>query len=191
MGFINMNKLIKNGKLPFLFFACLAVSLPLLLVSSNAEDVFQEGWEQKISELEPDLSFIKLDDWATVKETYRRGVLSLQLDYQRDNNALKLVVTVLPILFDQNELISEAQRMLESSLYQPQPIQVKELKYFTNTPVVIIDTTAGERDAIFIRTAGFTRNGHSYLLTVLAREESSSQAIIAIEEILASIDFEK
>jgi hypothetical protein len=191
-GFENMNTTIKNGKLPFLFFACLAVSLSLLYVSNGREVVSQEGWEQKISELEPDISFMSMEDWLTVKETYRRGVLTLQLEHQHDGNDLKLIITVLPIIYSQKELISEAQKMLESSLYKPQPIQqVKEAQEITNMPVIIIDTTAGGRDVIYVRSAGFTKNGHSYFITALTIEDQFPQAINALNEILVSIDFEK
>ncbi len=190
MKSIGLIKLIKNGKLPFLIFCCFAVSLPLLFVSINAEDVFQEGWEQKISELEPDLSFICLDNWTNIKETYQRGVLSIHLDRRYDNDLLKLVVTVLPIVYNQNELISEIETMLESSLYNPRPLQVEKIKYISDIPVIIVDTTAGERDLLFIRTAGFVREGRSYIITILARDESFSRAVAEIENLLASIDFD-
>ena len=189
MSLKKINQRLKNSKLPYVIFFCFTLLLPLSLFSCNDDIILYDGWEQRLSELEPDFSYAYLNDWTAVKETYREGIVSLQLEQQIDDDTIILVVTILPIILNQNEIISETQKMLESSLYQLRSIQVEKLNDTLSQAVIMLDAVAGDKESIYVRSAGFSKSGRTYLFTVLAREESFPKATAELENILAAIDF--
>ncbi len=136
------------------------------------------------------LSFKHLDQWIMVKETHRDNITSLHLERpNNDEDTIKLIITILPIVLYEDELLFEAKKMLESSLHNIQSVEVRE-KLISNLKLIILDYIVGETGQIKVRAAGFSSGGRSYLFTILANEDSFSDATIELEMILSSIDLD-
>lgn len=165
------------------------LSMIFFMASCNVEKQLQDGWAQRYSSRDHGLSFTYLDDWTMVRESYRDGVVSLQLEKVIDEAKARLVVTVLPYLMVGDELFTEVTRMLETGLYNIEFLR-EENEVTSETEVIVIDAIAGEKDKLFIRTACFPLAGRTYFFTILIREDNSAIALDELEKILAAVEQE-
>ncbi len=168
--------------------------MSLFLVScTEEEDILlngQDGWVQKLPDREIDAPLPSLEGWTLVKETRRQGILSFQLEQIYGEETIKLVMTILPTIMSEDELAVEAKSLLEAGLYNIQSMEKLEGKEVSGLRIVLIDAVAGERESVYVRTAGFSTKGRSYFLIALAKEESFPYATSELEKILASPEFE-
>lgn len=159
------------------------------IVQQQNQHRIQDGWAQRLSSQEYSFTLPDLEDWTLVQETYRDGVVSLYLTQQVDDQTISLVATILPIVLYNDELVYEAQRMLESSLYRIQTLEEAEPIYISGVETILIDTVAGDKETIYVRTAGFTTGGRSYFFTILAGDqEIFEENTEKLELIIASIN---
>ncbi|MEW5785887.1 MAG: hypothetical protein AB1767_12585 [Bacillota bacterium] len=147
----------------------------------------QDEQDPLLASGEDGLSFTYPDDWVVVKETSRNGIATLQLDKQSEQAAVKLIVTILPVALNRDELVKKAAELLESSLYSVQPVQQEEEKEISGRRITFLDAVAGDKEKVLTRTAVFADEGRSYLLTMMAREDTFFTAIAELEQILNSL----
>lgn len=189
MRLFEHNHPFRSSRLPLLFFACLCISIFLALISCGKGDPVEDGWEQRLSELEPDFSLSCLDDWTTIERTYRRGIISLHLEQLHEDDKIKLVVTIIPVTYNRDELIAESLKLLEASLFHLQSIGPEEWVEIEGNEVVFLNAVAGEKETICVRMACFSKGGRSYFYTVLAGDDSFSKAVEELDLIIYCIDF--
>jgi hypothetical protein len=120
------------------------------------------------------------------KETDREGTLTLRLEKQGDE-AVNLVVTVLPVALNRDELLLEAQKMLEASLYRIQILHEAKEQEISGRRMILIDAVAGEKEKVLTRTAVFSDGKRTYLLTLLAKEAAFASAVAEFARVLASL----
>jgi len=179
------------NRTPVIFLLVMILVL-LLSCSKNDSQVdglsVESGWALRHSEREHGLDLGFIENWIVLSETYRNGVLSVELEHFINDESIVLVLTVLPTILTGDELESELQGLLEASLHWINNLEKAGTEDIAGKEVIYLDASAGFRNDLFVRSAGYSSQGKTYIFTLLTGEDVFPDAVIELKQlILASL----
>ncbi len=182
---IKLNFLKRDGSLsllPIILIAC-----GFLITSCAGSDPAQDDWGQKYTSDIYEFSFAYPQEMEIKTEKARDGAVTIHLE-QTSGKDMQLVFYMVPDVLNQEELASEAQMLLDSSLYRVQSINEKGAEDVAGRQVTMIEALAGEKELIKAGIAAFSDKGRSFFVTVIAPEENYEPALDNLYRVVESVD---
>jgi|GEM_PF-6036942 len=149
--------------------------------SQKVEYEFQQVYEAA----KFNLGFSYPAQWEVISESEQANAITLRLRDKSDHSS-SLIVLVRSGQPKNEELLKDAHTLLEKSLYLTREISQGEERMVEDRPVLFMAAEAGENSIINSKAAVFTKEGYSYLLVVVARQDDFPK----IEEIFERIILE-
>ena len=159
----------------------------LFLTSCAGSDPAQDDWGQRYTSSTYEFSFVYPHEMEIKTEKDRDGAVTIHLE-QTTGKAMQLVFYMVPDVLSQEELASEAQMLLDSSLYRIQSINKKGAEDVAGRQVTMIEALAGEKEIIKAGAAAFSDEGRSFFITVIAPEKNYEPAMDNLYRVVESVD---
>lgn len=185
-------QLAKRFKFCLLFsilIVCFAVTSSCGPKNALIEDPPQDGWAQRYSDRDRGFNLELIEGWDLKRESYRQGVLTIELEKGFNDGLAFLVLTVLPKIIETDDLAFELQRLFETSLHRVNKLDEAFMRKIANNEVVFMDASAGAGDEVLVRGAGYTSRGRTYLFILLSGEDVFAEATTDLEQLIVTSPF--
>ncbi len=182
---IKLNFLKRYGSLSLL--SIILIAFGLIITSCAGNDPAQDDWGQRYTSGMYEFSFEYPQEMEIKTEKVRDSVVTIHLE-QTSRKDMQLVFYMVPEVLNQEELASEAQLLLNSSLYRAWSITEKGTEEINGHQVTLIEALAGEKEIIKAGTAAFSSGGRSFFITVIAPEENYEPAMDNLYRVVESVD---
>jgi len=182
---IKLNFLKCYGSLSLL--SIILIACGLIITSCAGNDPAQDDWGQRYTSGMYEFSFAYPQEMEIITEKVRDSAVTIHLE-QSSGNDMQMVFYTAPEVLNQEELASEAQMLLNSSLYWVRSITEKGTEEITGHQVMLIEALAGEKEVIKAGAAAFSSGGRSFFIIVIAPEENYEPAMDNLYRVVESVD---
>lgn len=165
----------------------IVIAFGLIITSCAGNDPAQDDWGQRYISDMYEFSFAYPQEMEIKTEKVRNGAVTIHLE-QTSGKAMQLVFYMVPDALGEEELASEAQMLLSSSLYRTQSITERDTEGIAGHQGTLIEVVAGEKDIIRAGAAAFSSRGRSFFITIIAPEENYEPALDNLYRVVESVD---
>lgn len=158
--------------------------------SDTGAEQNKEGWAQRPSELEFQLSFAYANEWNVTGETNREGVRTFLYEKKVGQDSILMVAAVLPLEYEKDQLEAESIRLLTAGLHETAQVEPFGSQRIGKYDVSIISAEAGHESPVKAESAAFVYRGRSYIFTLITSGTTNADLTAELEKIIATLVIE-